>query len=413
MGGLYRLDPLSETDSIRLFNKTLFHNEDKFSTGLSDKLKIFIQKCGGIPATIISTAVSVASNPWTVKEWYEVHDSSYYKVEQGPDDTTMIFDKPYSELPYHLKRCLLYMSLFRKGFKISAEQLVWQWISEGFIQEIQGGNLQEVGEGYLKELIKRKFLKSVEVDAEGKTLSCSVYDLVHDLIISKSSEQNFVKVIDGGTGRSLTEGVYGLSIQGNSSDQPRLTVSSSDLRTLMVYSDANLMPPLSSFRQLRVLDLGGCHSLHYDHLKGIESSFLLKYLAIGGNCITGLPKDIARLNFLQTLDLRVSGLEELPECVVLLRHLERLCVNSQMKIPAWIGKMEGLKELRDINISKPELLKELCKLAKLRILRIVIRRWDESCNEALLEYLWFTGPGKASKDPKSICFDMLLPAFHG
>ncbi|WVZ82782.1 hypothetical protein U9M48_030009 [Paspalum notatum var. saurae] len=387
VGCVYRLVPLSKADSRKLFYKRLLHSEDNCPPALEAKSEQFIENCGGIPAAIIAMADSLASKPWTVKDWYEVHGPADYILDRGPNDTRRTLDKSYNELPDHLKPCLLYLSMFPKGCEIRGEHLVFLWIAEGFIQETQGETLQEVGQSYVKELIKRKFIKSLEVDAEGKALSCSVYDMVHDLIISKSREQNFVTVIDGRQSIYLPERVHHLSIQGNSSEQPLLQVPWPDVRTLMVYSDANLMPSLSSFRELRALDLGGCDSLQYDHLKGIENSFLLKYLVIGGSCITGLPKEIASLKLLQTLDLRASGLKELSESIVLVRHLERLYVNSHMKIPEWIGKMEALKELGDINISKPELLKELHKLTKLRVLRMAIWTWDDSYNEALLEYL--------------------------
>ncbi|OEL28994.1 Disease resistance protein RPM1 [Dichanthelium oligosanthes] len=354
VGGLYTLHPLSKTDSRKLLYKRLFNSEDKCPTGLAEKTEKFIEKCGGIPAAINATAVLLASKPWTEKEWYEVHGTADYKLEQALNDPRKILDTSYNDLPFHLKPCLLYMTMFPKGYEISTEHLVWLWIAEGIIQEIQGEILQEVGESYLNELIKRKFIKSVEVNAGGKDLSCSVYDMVYDFIISKSTEQNFVAVVDSSQGRSLPDRVYRLSIQGNSSER------------------TPLQGPLLSDN---------------DHLMGIDNSFLLKYLVIGGNCITGLPQEIANLKLLQTLDLRASGLKELPESVVLIRRLERLCVNSHMNIPDWIGKMEALQELGDINISKPELLKELCKLTKLRVLRFAIWTWDESYDEALLVYL--------------------------
>ncbi|CAO1940491.1 unnamed protein product [Urochloa humidicola] len=387
VGSVYILHPLSQTDSRKLFYKMLFHSEDKCSPGLAARAEKFIEKCGGIPAAITSTAALLASKPWTEKEWYEVHGSADYEHEGGPNVTKRILDVSYNDLPFHLKPCLLYLSMFPRGNEISGEHLVWLWIAEGFIQEIQGETLQEVGESYLNELIKRKFIKSVDVDAEGKALSCSVYDKVYDLIISKSTEQNFATVVDSRHGRCLPDMVHRLSIQGNSSEQTPLQGPLSDVRTLVVYSNAKVMPFLSKFQELRALDLGGCDWLQNDHLVGIENSFLLKYLVIGGKCITGLPKEIARLKLLQTLDLKASGLKELPESIVLVRNLERLFVNSHIKIPDWIGRMEALQELADINISKPELLKELCKLTKLRVLRIEIWTWDESYNEELLDFL--------------------------
>ncbi|KAL6653828.1 hypothetical protein ACP70R_008752 [Stipagrostis hirtigluma subsp. patula] len=305
------------------------------------------------------------------------------KVESAEDvgyvcRLSNVQDLCYNDLPHHLRPCILYLSMFQKGSEISGERLVWGWIAEGFIPETTGKSLQDVGESYICDLTERNLIEPVEVDACGKVISCRVYDSVHDQIKSKSIEEKFAIILDVGQATSLPEKVQRLSIQGNSADNPLPQIPLSDVRSLVLFGDPNLMPSLSDFRELRALDLGSCHSLQTHHLKGIEKSFLLKYLIIGGNCISGIPKEIVKLKLLQTLDLRASGLNELPESVFLLKRLERLCVNSHMKIPDGIGKMEALQELFDININKPELLKEICNLAKLRVLRIAIWSWDES-----------------------------------
>ncbi|XP_062201014.1 disease resistance protein RGA5-like [Phragmites australis] len=392
---IYRLQPLSDTDSRKLFYKTLFGSEVKCPSTLADISEKLIAKCGGIPLAIIAQARLLASKPLTMEDWHAVYDSFGYEFEQGPDSVRGILSYSYNDLPAHLRSCLLYLSMFQKGYEISGERLVCCWIAEDFIPETGGQSLQEVGECYLNELINRNLIEPVDVGAGGKILSCRVHDLVHQLIISLSTEDNFVTILDGCQGISLPHRVWRLSIHGNSIQHSLSPMRLSHVRSLVVSGDT--MPSLSDFHGLRVLDLGGCDSLQDDHLKGIEKSLLLKYLAIGGKRITGIPKQIASLKLLQTLDLRASCLKELPESVFQVRHLQRLWVKSDMKIPVGIAKMEALQELGDINISKPELLKELRNLTKLRVLRIAIWSWNESLknndeslmsyDEQLLEYL--------------------------
>ncbi|KAL6907928.1 hypothetical protein ACP4OV_002098 [Aristida adscensionis] len=385
-GYVHRVEPLSETDSWDLFReRLLLFSPNKIAAYhcIKQKAEIcekFVRKCGGIPLAIISKAYLLATKPWTEKEWYAVHDSN--------DTTIATLSQSYNDLPHYLKPCLLYLSMFQKGFGISGERLVWGWIAEGFISEAEGKSLREVGESYLCELIERKLIEPIEVDACDKILSCCVYDLVHDLIISKSTEENFATVFDNRPEIHFPDKVQRLSVQGTSSVPQEVHLS--DVRSLVVSGDANLMPNLSDFRELRALDLGGCDSLENDHLKGIGNSFLLKYLVMGGNFISGIPKEIVNLKLLQTLDLRASALNKLPEIIFQLRGLERLCVNSHMKIPGGIGKMKGLQELFDVDISRPELLKEIGNLFRLRVLSIAIWSWDgssKSYHEALLDYL--------------------------
>lgn len=377
---IYRLEPLSGPDSTKLFHERFVcHSRGRCPLELAEKSNRLIQKYGGIPLAIIATAGILANKPWTVKD--------YVDYELQLNQMRGILDDSYSDIPYHLRPCLSYLSMFQKSRVISSERLVWGWIAEGFIPETQGQTLIEVGETYLNELIKRDFIEAVEVDASGKAIFCRVYDLVHEWIISRATEDNFATILDGMQG-TFSHEVHRLSIQ-NSSEQPLPQEHLSHMRSLTVCSEVS-MPSLSDFKELRALDLGGCDCLQDDHLRGVESSFLLKYLVIGGNSITGIPKEIENLSLLQTLDLRESGLNVLPECVFNLTQLERLYLSSHMKIPDGLGKMEALQELGDLNVSRAELLKELCCLAKLRILRVAIWSWDESSKsyeEPLLEYL--------------------------
>ena len=89
--------------------------------------------------------------------------------------------------------------MFPKGYEISAERLVWAWIAQGFIKETPGQQdlqKQEVGKSYLSDLINRKMIEAVEVDADGMTLLCRAYDLLHDLIVTNSTEENFVAILN-------------------------------------------------------------------------------------------------------------------------------------------------------------------------------------------------------------------------
>lgn len=270
--------------------------------------------------------------------------------------------------------------MFQKGFEVSTEHLVWQWIEEGFICETvsEGRSLQELGEDYLNELIKRKLIEPVDVDARGRALSCSVTGMVHDWIISMSTGEKFVTVLDGQQGRSLSNMVSRLSIQSNNIEQPLLDEGSlSQVKSLVVSGDNNSMPSLSLLQGLRVLDLGGCHSLQNGDIRDIGNLFHLKCLVIGGKCITQLPEKIGNLIFLETLDLRESGVIELPDRIFQIKQLKRLYVNGATKIPQGIGRLEALQELGDIQISEPSLLKELDNLTKLRILKIAIWQWED------------------------------------
>jgi len=59
------------------------------------------------------------------------------------------------------------------------------------------------------------------------------------------------------------------------------------------------------------LDLEECEALNDEHVKNICNLLLLRYLSLGAN-ITTLPKDISKLKFLETLDVRRAKAKSLP-----------------------------------------------------------------------------------------------------
>jgi len=60
-------------------------------------------------------------------------------------------------LPYYLKQCYLYLSVFPDDYLIKRMKLIRLWIVERFVEEKQGFTMEEVAEEYLNELVNRSF----------------------------------------------------------------------------------------------------------------------------------------------------------------------------------------------------------------------------------------------------------------
>jgi len=97
----------------------------------------FLQKCGGIPLAIITIASLLASNHQlkTIDQWYVLLNSIGRGLteDRNMEDMKKILLFSYYDLPFYLKPCLLYLSIFPEDHNIIRAKLIWSWISEGFI----------------------------------------------------------------------------------------------------------------------------------------------------------------------------------------------------------------------------------------------------------------------------------------
>ncbi|MBA0665412.1 hypothetical protein Goklo_005269, partial [Gossypium klotzschianum] len=105
----------------------------------------------------------------------------------------------YSDLPYHLKPCFLYLGHYPEDWEISKKVLIRLWIAEGFILaslESKEMLMENVGEFYLEELIGRSLVQVARRDYTGRNVkTCRIHDLLRDLCIQKAREEKFLEIL--------------------------------------------------------------------------------------------------------------------------------------------------------------------------------------------------------------------------
>jgi disease resistance protein RPM1 len=156
----------------------------------------------------------------------------------------------------------------------------------------------------------------------------------------------------------------------------------SKVRSLDVFGRADLMMPvLSRFCVLRVLQLEDCSGLDNNHLKDLSNLYLLKFLRLQGLKVTELPESIGKLESLETLDIR--GADEysvimLPLSFGKLGKLVRLHAES-VELPDGVA-LENMKSLRELVGIRPTLhaMTEIGKLGELKVLELFIKEEPES-----------------------------------
>ncbi|KAE8766569.1 putative disease resistance RPP13-like protein 3 [Hordeum vulgare] len=346
-----------------------------------------LKKCGGLPLAIISISGLLANRPRVKEEWEKVKRSigSDLNRNQSLEGMKNILSLSYNDLPAHLKTVLLHLSNFPEDYVIDKERLMRQWIAEGFISEERGRSCQEVAESYFYELINKSLVQPVNIGYDGIVRACRVHDMMLELIISKSIEENFITVVNGRqTVWDSKCSIRRLSIQ-DIDQELASELAKKDLshvRSLVITASGwiKYLPSLSKFETLRVLDFEGCEGVAQYDMDGMKNLFQLKYLSFRRTYIRELPSGIVMLHDLETLDLRDTKIRALPARIVQLtklQHLLMVCVYMMhhIVIPIGIGNMTNLREISgfDITMSSVGAVKELGSLINLRVLLLYIR----------------------------------------
>ncbi|XBI05226.1 hypothetical protein VPH35_133410 [Triticum aestivum] len=385
-GQLYQMQPLNDVDSRRLFFQRIFNSDNSCPPQLEEVSTRILKKCGGLPLAIITIASLLANKPQNQGEWETLPDSrerlqdsigTGLSYESDADGKGMrhILLLSYWDLPHHLKTCFLYLCIYPEDWYIPCEKLKLKWISEGFIATIRG-NLYQEAESYFNELVNRSLIQLVYADIDGYGLDqyCQVHDMVLDLIISLSDEENFATILNSDC-NSLPRKIHRISLQSSGHERigaiKAITRSKLHVRSLNVFGKTKQIPQLVDFQSLRVLDI--CGEWENKHIRNIGSFYQLRYLRIKSWEITELPEDIGKLQNLETLDLRDSRIRELPSTTARLQNLVRLFVCDNCVLSAdMFGSMRALEEVAEIyEVDNPEqFVEELVHLTKLRKITI-------------------------------------------
>uniref|UniRef100_A0A0A9CVP8 AAA+ ATPase domain-containing protein n=1 Tax=Arundo donax TaxID=35708 RepID=A0A0A9CVP8_ARUDO len=393
---IYKMKPLDGEDSRRLFFKRVFGSEDACPRYLKEVSDQILKMCGGLPLAIITVSSLLASQPNQLKaQWQHVHKSlgSNFEVSPTLEGMRQILNLSYIHLPHYLKSCMLYLGIYPEDYTIAKNDLARQWTAEGFISKAHGTDPEHVAKSYFNELINRSMIQPADTDYNGEVVSCKVHDMMLDLIIHKSREENFITVIDDVQDLTGQNGkIRRLSLQLDGAiDDDRVvgSVPLSQIRMLARFGTSSYLPPFALFKHLRVLTIeipeGSQSLLVFLDFSAICHLFQLRYLRIAASYyhVVLLPSKIGGLQQLETfyeVETRSSSLQaegqqyqQLPMDIVHMSRLSCLIVPSWRTFPDGIGYMKSLHTLRGFNLAmEPDNLKGLGELTNLTDLEIVL-----------------------------------------
>lgn len=385
---IHRLQPLQDADAWALFCKKAFWNDPGHSCPreLEPLARVILKKCEGLPLAIVAVGGLMCSRNKTFVEWKKVYESINWQLSYNPmlEQVKGILLLSFNDLPFYLKHCFLYCSIFPDGHPIKRKKLIRLWVAEGFITERKGMTMEEVADEYLTELILRSMIQVTETNDEGRVKTCRVHDVMRELAMTTSEKENFCTACDGRE-TSLEGKTHRLSVY-NRGEKIKLSGTLSQrLRSFFVFetdvsSLFSLNELLAKFKLLRVLDLQGVS------IETLPSSLLglfnLRYLNLRETKVKKLPEAVERLKNLQTLDVRNTNVKRLPNGVSKLHKLRHLymyhdnegssrtpSLRRSLQAPLGIWNARSLQTLVCVE-AEEQLIKEIHNLTELRRLEI-------------------------------------------
>ncbi|XP_059641685.1 putative disease resistance protein RGA3 isoform X1 [Cornus florida] len=379
---LYPLKGLSNEESWSLFKQMAFKEGiEPENPCLVEIGKEIVEKCVGVPLAIRVLGSLLYSRD-TVKEWLIFKDKNMTKIAQEENAILPILRLSYDHLPWYLKQCFAFCCLYPKDHVINKQQLIQLWMANGFIQlSDKNQDMEDVGDSYFMNLLRRSFFQDDLTDEFGSTISCKMHDLMHDLAQSTAASESSMVNLDANDVSTRTRHVsFDVSFDSSLCTEFSLKIPNPLLGAVKVrtfFLPAAIQSPLlkleesvfetivSTFKRLRVLDM---HALGVMTVPSCISELRhLRYLDLSNNHrIVTLPNSITNLQNLQTLKIcDCPFFNQLPRDIrklVSLRHLEIDGGSHLNDMPRGMGQLTCLRTLNQFIVGPFNRLSELKNL---------------------------------------------------
>ncbi|KAL2532784.1 putative disease resistance protein [Abeliophyllum distichum] len=390
-GPIHHMNFLSLEKSLKLLNQEVF-GEECCPSELEEIGITIAKKCKGLPLALVVIGGLLNKSEKTRAYWEYVAENVKSAVTRNYDDFVEVLSLSYNHLPHRLRACFLYMGVFPEDYVIHVSYLIRLWVAEGFLKPITPKSLEEVAKEYLEDLIDRNLIMVRDRSYSGELKTCSIHDLIRDLIVRKAQEEKFLHVMNQKVEISpeIIKSQRRLSIHGEIQFDVG-DMYDSTVRSLLHLADSLLSINIC-FPLLRVLD---ARNITFNKFPiEIVQLVNLRYIALiyTGKC--KIPASISKLCNLQTLivfrrlrhfEVRIlylpSEILKMPQ----LRHL--LFEHGFLPCPsdAGNGNLQTLTGVIDFRCTE----EALGKIPNLKTLGIAYRydsrkKWSIYCLENLV-----------------------------
>ncbi|XP_074565026.1 putative disease resistance RPP13-like protein 1 [Curcuma longa] len=346
---VHHVEKMHEDSGWELIRKIVFGDvEDVIISELKEVGMEIVRKCDGLPLAVKVMAGVLLHKERTKREWKKVVESDLWSIEEIDAKLSNALYLSYEDLPSHLKQCFLSCAFYRDiSFR---SDIIRLWVSEGFVIEQSKNLMENIAEGYYKELIARNLLQITERFSNAYEFG------MHDVLRSfgqklMEDEGILVNDVQFTSTKSLTK-IRRLSIstQGDVLSLPNVIIEQKCLRALHLFNCPQIKRienhAFESLKCLRVLHL--CDTSIESLPNSLMKLFHLKYLDLDRTKIRRLPESIGCLANLQTLSLSwCKSLHELPKGITRLSNLRCLRIEDTplTHVPKGVGKLKNLNNL--------------------------------------------------------------------
>ncbi|XP_057780112.1 putative late blight resistance protein homolog R1B-16 [Salvia miltiorrhiza] len=372
---------LSVEDTWILLCHNVFGHED-CPRELKDIGKIIAEHCQGLPLAVTLVGAILRESSMTREYWEHVAQNIGSRLNHDMDDgLRAILMLSYNALPAYLKPCFLYLGIFPADQEFSVSRIIKLWVGEGFLKPHVGRTLEDVAEGYMKELIDRSLIVVSTRGLNGKPKNCILLDPVRELCLRIVYMEKFLSFVGTGStpaGTNSERHYVALDSIADKHKDPQFfhAMESSLLaRTLICESPALLS---CKSRLLRVVT-----EVYSDSLETTLQQVNLRFLAFESICAPigwirtyELPSSISLLWNVQTL-IMDGNIEEVvaPSEIWEMPQLRHLCFN-RIRLPeppasddddlVVLRNLQTLRTALDFNCSE-EVCKRMPNIRKLGI----------------------------------------------
>ncbi|XP_065871188.1 putative disease resistance protein RGA1 [Euphorbia lathyris] len=302
--------------------------------------KEIASKCRGLPlaARVIGGTLHRKTRK---EEWLAIKNSNVLNVSSSEVSVNSILRLSFDRLPFHLKACFSYCSIFPKSAFIWRIELISQWRGHGLIDS----SVENAGDSYFNELLRSSFFLDAKYDEFGHIKVARMHDLMHELAVSISKSDTMT--MENCSAGNDTSHIQHLNIIPYGDSGGRVPIflrhKTKALRTLFAAS-ADVFYDSCKFKSLRVLRLRG------RNVKVLPASIgklkHLRFLDVSYSEIRALPESITKLYNLQVLlMLECELLEKLPKRLKNLVSLNRLIFSYEKQMPSGVGCLTNLHRI--------------------------------------------------------------------